>query len=125
MLFIQICLRKYLLFVSFVDLNSAHAQNKDTECVFNFSESSCPVRKVNKSNNFLLIFTLDCVFVLCNDCYCISIKCDTMSRISYNVDNKRILAYSVTFRHQSFKLFKNFGSKIDLFHLCLISEIDY
>jgi hypothetical protein len=123
-LFIIICHCIDFLFFSVFDLNSAHTQNKDGKCVFNFCKPSCPVRDINKSDNFLMTYALFSLFIFWNDCYCISIKCYTMTRICNNVDNERILAYTVTFRYKPFKLFNYLRSKINLLHLCLVSDID-
>jgi hypothetical protein len=124
MLFIIICLSIHFLFVSFSDLNSAHAQNEYANCVFYFSESPCPVRHVNKSGNLNLIFAFLCFFILWNDCYCVSIECDTVSSISDDIHNKRILSFSITFLGKSFKFIKNFLSQINLLHLSLVSNIE-
>ncbi len=82
------------LFTLFVNFYSAHAQNKDTQGIFNSCKGSCPVRKVDKSKYFF-IFTLFSLLIFCNNGNSITIKCDSMPRISNHIDTIRILSVSI------------------------------
>jgi hypothetical protein len=100
-LFISIYLFLHLFHMRFTDFYSAHAQNKDAYRIFYFSKSTCPIRKVYKSNYFLLFIIF--VFEFWNSSYCISLKSNPMSWKCNNIDCIRIISDSSTSLYHIFK----------------------
>ena len=108
MLALDILVEKLEQIIFCVNLDSTHAQNEDAHCVLYLSEGSCPVRKVDESDNlfFLVVFIL----IFWDNSNCISVECDSMSRKGNEVDHKRVLSNSVTFIKHFLKLLNDIFS---------------
>ncbi len=115
---------KDLCFIIFIDYYSAHAQNEDSQCFFNWGKLSCPFSEVYKSEIFVSkLIVIRSFWIFWNCSYCIPIKCDSMSTKCNNIYYKRILSNPITWIVDSFKLFNYLLSQINLFCFRLISNL--
>ena len=110
--FIKINFFIHFFNVRWINFYSTHTQNKDANRIFNLSKLSCPIRKVNESNNFLLFIIF--VFVFWNSSNCISFKRYTMSWKRNNINWIRIFSNSRAIFYHIIKFFYNFCSQVCL-----------